>query len=132
MTPGHINQLPYVKAVLRESLRPYPPSAGFPVAIQGNADEPFFLQGKYALKRNEAMFVLMPPLHRDASAYGDDVNEFRPERMLEENFNKLPPGCFKVSSVFLRHVTNLTEHFRPSDQGCVPVLVSLAVLYPQQ
>ena len=85
-TPNLISQLPYVKASLRESLRLCPPSAGFPIAIQGNTAEPFFLQGKYAIKRNEAVFVLIPPLHREKAAYGDDADEFKPERMLEENF----------------------------------------------
>lgn len=32
---------------------------------------------------------------RDRDVYGEDADEFRPERMMDEYFNKLPPGSFK-------------------------------------
>lgn len=97
-TADHINQLPYVKACLRESLRLHPPSAGFSVAVPGgdSPEEPVLLGGKWLVRRNQPVFVLTPGLHRDATAFGDDVEEFKPERMMEENFQKLPPGCYKV------------------------------------
>lgn len=97
VTADHINQLPYVKACLRESLRLHPPSAGFSVSIPGEeSSEPILIGGKWLVKRNQPVFVLTPGLHRDPAAFGDDVEEFKPERMLEENFKKLPPGCYKV------------------------------------
>lgn len=110
ITAEHLNQLPYIKACLRESLRLNPPSAGFSVSVPGEAgsDEPVLLGGKWLLKRNQPAFVLNPGLHRDRTAYGDDVEEFKPERMLEENFKKLPPGCYKVSDLACHNYRLLT------------------------
>lgn len=97
MRAEHINQLPYIKACLRESLRLHPPSAGFSVTVPGEGpSEPILVGGKWLVKRNQPIFVLTPGIHRDTTAWGDDVEEFKPERMLEENFKQLPPGCYKV------------------------------------
>lgn len=98
VTAEHINQLPYVKACLRETLRLHPPSAGFSLSVPGKEDssEPILLGGKWLVKRNQPVFILNPGLHRDRSAFGDDAEEFKPERMFEDNFKKLPPNCYKV------------------------------------
>lgn len=93
----HVSQLVYIKACLREALRLYPPSAGFSLAATGDdsTDGPVIVGGRYQIKRNQAVFVVLPNIHQDAEAWGSDVNEFRPERMVDENFRKLPPGCYK-------------------------------------
>lgn len=97
VTAEDINQLPYVKACLREALRLNPPSAGFSLSVPGeDSEEPILLGGKWLVKRNQPVFLLLPGLHRDPTAFGDDAEEFKPERMLEENFKKLPAGCYKV------------------------------------
>ncbi|KAK2596463.1 hypothetical protein N8I77_013353 [Diaporthe amygdali] len=96
VTAEHINQLPYVKACLREALRLNPPSAGFSLSVPGeDSSEPTLLGGKWLIQRNQPVFLLLPGLHRDRTAFGDDADEFKPERMLEENFKKLPPGSYK-------------------------------------
>jgi cytochrome P450 / NADPH-cytochrome P450 reductase len=101
VTAEHLNQLPYIKASLRESLRLHPPSAGFSMCVPGEegSSEPILLGGKWLVQRNQPVFVLNPGLHRDRNAFGDDAEEFKPERMLEENFKKLPPGCYKVNII---------------------------------
>lgn len=98
VTADHLNQLPYVKACLRETLRLNPPSAGFSLSVPGEdgSSEPILLGGKWLVKRNQPVFILTPGLHRDPTAFGDDADEFKPERMLEDNFKKLPPGSYKV------------------------------------
>ncbi|KAH8787857.1 fatty acid hydroxylase [Diaporthe sp. PMI_573] len=97
VTADHLNQLLYVKACLRETLRLNFPSVGFSVSFPGEEDasEPILLGGKWLVKRNQPVFVLLPGLHRDPTASGDDADEFKPERMLEDNFKKLPPGPYK-------------------------------------
>ncbi|KAG6364458.1 hypothetical protein INS49_006059 [Diaporthe citri] len=92
-----VSRLPYIKACLREALRLYPPSAGFSPTPTGDelTDGPAIVGGKWPIKRRQAIFILVPGVHRDPSVWGSDVDEFRPERMLDENFKNLPPGCYK-------------------------------------
>lgn len=51
--------------------------------------------GKYLIKKGQAIMVLNYSLHRDPAVYGDDADLFKPERMEEENFKKLPPNAWK-------------------------------------
>jgi len=53
------------------------------------------IDGRYLVKKDESCVVLLKHTHRDKEIFGEDADEFRPERMLDENFNKLPPGAFK-------------------------------------
>jgi len=54
--------------------------------------------GKYWLPKGEGIGVLLAKSHLDPAVYGEDANEFRPERMLDENFERLQkefPNCWK-------------------------------------
>lgn len=88
----HISKLPYVTAVLRETLRLQPTAPAF--ALQAKNDTEI-IGGQYHISKNEPIVALLPKVHRDPAVYGEDANEFRPERMLDENFNKLPPNAWK-------------------------------------
>lgn len=97
ITADDISRLPFIKACLREALRLHPPSPGFSVtpAEDESTDGTVLLGGKWPIRRKQAVFIVLPSFHRDPDVWGPDADEFRPERMLEENFQKLPPGCFK-------------------------------------
>jgi cytochrome P450/NADPH-cytochrome P450 reductase len=41
------------------------------------------------------MVALLPQIHRDPAVYGDDAEAFKPERMLDEPFSKLPSNSWK-------------------------------------
>jgi cytochrome P450/NADPH-cytochrome P450 reductase len=80
--------------VLRESLRlsPTAPSVGL------TAKEDTVLDGKYPVKAGQPIVALFPMIHRDPLAYGEDAEEFRPERMLDEEFDRRNnefPNCWK-------------------------------------
>jgi cytochrome P450/NADPH-cytochrome P450 reductase len=75
-TYAQVRQLKYIRMILNESLRLWPTAPAFSLY----AKEDTVLGGKYPLKKGESVNVLIPALHRDRTAWGDDVEEFRPER----------------------------------------------------
>ncbi|KAK0383745.1 hypothetical protein NLU13_9656 [Sarocladium strictum] len=91
MNVGHLLKLPYVTAILREVLRLEPPIPVFAVKPYQEA----ILGNQYPVAKNESCVLLLTKAMRDREIYGEDADEFRPERMLDEHFNNLPPGAFK-------------------------------------
>ncbi|KAK5996698.1 Fatty acid omega-hydroxylase [Cladobotryum mycophilum] len=87
----HVGKLPYINALLRETLRLQPTAPAF--AVASKKDE--VLGGKYRIPAGAAVTTLLHHIHRDKAVYGEDADEFKPERMLDENFNKLPPNSWK-------------------------------------
>lgn len=88
----HLTKLPYLEAVLKETLRLMPTAPGFSVA----PSTPQIVGGKYLIQPAESVIILSAASHRDTAVFGDDVDEFKPERMMKENFEKLPPNSWKA------------------------------------
>ena len=86
-----IGKLRYIEQVLMETLRLWPTAPAF----QLKAREDTVIGGRYAITRRDTITVLIPVLHRDTSVWGDDVEEFRPERFESESFAKMPPNSWK-------------------------------------
>lgn len=95
ITPDYINQLPYVKACLRETLRLEPPSPALVLMPIPKDQDCVVIGNKYLIRDGQTTVVLIAKLHRDPATFGPDAEEFRPERMLEENLRKLPKNAFK-------------------------------------
>ncbi|KAL9619781.1 MAG: hypothetical protein Q9160_005617 [Pyrenula sp. 1 TL-2023] len=90
----HLSKLPYVAAVLRETLRLKPTIPVFNIAAR--KDE--VIGKKYSVPAGELVIALLAQSHLDPKVYGEDFRDFKPERMLEENFNRLNgefPNCWK-------------------------------------
>ncbi len=54
--------------------------------------------GKYEIKKGASITLLLVKSHLDPAVYGDNAREFVPERMLDENFERLQrefPNCWK-------------------------------------
>ncbi|KAI0469334.1 bifunctional P-450:NADPH-P450 reductase [Xylaria cf. heliscus] len=87
----HISKLPYITAVLRETLR-----LDSPISIYGVVSlEDQLLAGRYPVAKDEPCALFLARAHLDPAVWGDDANDFKPERMLDEPFNKLPKNAWK-------------------------------------
>ncbi len=97
VTFQHMSKLPYLEAVLRESLRLSPTAPAFSVQSVAGTTEPVLIgSGKYVIPPDTPIIALLPLIGRDPAVYGADAAEFKPERMYKEAFDKLPPNAWKV------------------------------------
>ncbi|KAK6443459.1 hypothetical protein LTR95_000286 [Oleoguttula sp. CCFEE 5521] len=88
-----LNKLPWISAMLRETLRLQPTAPAF--AVTPNSEHGEVIGGKYYVAAGEPIITPLHCLHRDPAVYGGDADEWKPERMLDENFNKLPAAAWK-------------------------------------
>ncbi|KAG5985077.1 hypothetical protein E4U55_001580 [Claviceps digitariae] len=92
--PEHLGKLPYLASVLRETLRL---TSGIP-AFSVEAYQDTLLAGKYLVRQGEPIYCFLLKAHVDPVVYGHDALEFRPERMSDDNFQRLNkefPNCWK-------------------------------------
>lgn len=87
----HLPQLRYVEQVLMETLRLWPTAPAFAV----RARESTTIGGRYAITRDDVLFILVPTLHRDPLVWGPDVEAFCPERFDRDEELALPPNAWK-------------------------------------
>ncbi|KAL8644049.1 MAG: hypothetical protein Q9210_007447, partial [Variospora velana] len=86
-----LRNLKYLDACMKESLRlQHPVSLLTRFAIKDTV-----LGGKYFIKKGQMVSGIWRHFHRDPKVWGDDADEFRPERMLDVNFKELPPNSWK-------------------------------------
>src|ERR1700719_1055588 len=79
-TYHQVTQLTYITQVLKEALRLWPPAPVY--GISPLADET--IGGKYKLKKNTFITVLVLALHRDPSVWGPNPDVFDPENFSRE------------------------------------------------
>lgn len=92
----------YLNAVLRETARLSPtvpvlqkhvnPAIAHEVVTLDN--------GRYRIDPNDHIILLMAKCQTDPKVWGENADDFIPERMLDENFDKVMadyPGAWKVS-----------------------------------
>ncbi|CAI0411482.1 unnamed protein product [Linum tenue] len=75
-----IDNLPYLKAVIKETLRMYPPGA---LSLPRIASEDITIKG-YHVPKGTQFFANFWKLHRDPNVWSDP-NEYKPERFLTSN-----------------------------------------------
>ncbi|OKL63946.1 hypothetical protein UA08_00678 [Talaromyces atroroseus] len=98
ITVEDLPKLSYINACIREALRLKPPAPGFSVEPHPikNIEDPVTLgNGKYKLEKGEKVVIVLSKLHRDPAVWGDDAEEFKPERMLDDKFEKYPKNSWK-------------------------------------
>ncbi|KAI0754469.1 fatty acid hydroxylase [Daedaleopsis nitida] len=120
MTVQDVNKLPYLLAVMRESMRLGPTAPLRQVAPL----EDTVLAGKYSVKRDTPMLVNIYGSQRDPKLWGEDADKFIPERMLDGKFESLPPNAWQPFGFGMRACIVSTErpcrvctHYNSSPQG---------------
>ena len=94
--PEHFDQLKYVEAIVRESLRLSNAAPGFNLEpIPSEDKKPIFLGGgKYEIAHNQPVILVLAGVNRDPAVFEDPM-AFRPERMLGAEFDKLPKAAHR-------------------------------------
>ncbi|KGP72812.1 bifunctional cytochrome P450/NADPH--P450 reductase [Pontibacillus yanchengensis] len=88
-TYKQVKKLKYVRNILNESLRLWPTAPAFGLS----AKEDTTIGDGIPFSKGETATVLIPELHRDKSVWGEDVEEFKPERF--EDPEAIPHHAFK-------------------------------------
>ena len=81
----------HIRRVLDETLRLWPTAPAF--TRSPNTDT--VIGGRYRMRTQDWATVLLPLVHRDPAAWGQDAEEFRPDRFLPENSRGRAPHCYK-------------------------------------
>ncbi|ESK87864.1 cytochrome p450 [Moniliophthora roreri MCA 2997] len=92
MKAEDMDRLPYLIAVMRESIRLAPTAAQR--GIQSLEDTTIGNR-KYFIKKGTRLVCMEWLNHRDPAVWGDDAEEFKPERMLDGKFEALPPNAWQ-------------------------------------
>ncbi|KAH0601444.1 hypothetical protein MHUMG1_00319 [Metarhizium humberi] len=91
-----LDELKYVQAIVRESLRLSSPAPGFNIEpLPSDSKAPVQLAGgKYQVAHNQPMIIVLAGVNRDPTVFEDPL-AFKPERMVGEQFERLPEGAKK-------------------------------------
>ncbi|MER0468772.1 bifunctional P-450/NADPH--P450 reductase [Bacillus cabrialesii subsp. cabrialesii] len=88
-TYKQVLELKYIRMILNESLRLWPTAPAFSLYPKENT----VIGGKYPITTKDRISVLIPHLHRDRDAWGEDAEQFRPERF--EHQDQVPHHAYK-------------------------------------
>jgi cytochrome P450/NADPH-cytochrome P450 reductase len=91
-TYQQVTQLTYITQILKEALRMWPPAPAY--GITPLQDETLG-GGKYKLRKNTFITVLVMALHRDPSVWGPNPDVFDPENFSREAEAKRPINAWK-------------------------------------
>ncbi|KAI0823976.1 bifunctional P-450/NADPH-P450 reductase [Trametes gibbosa] len=87
-----VGKLPYLIAVLRESLRLGPTA---PARNVSPLEDTTIGGGKYFVEKGTSIIINTYNAQRDTAVWGEDAEKFRPERMLDGKFEALPPNAWQ-------------------------------------
>jgi cytochrome P450 / NADPH-cytochrome P450 reductase len=90
-TYTQIHQVRYVDQILEETLRLWPTAPAF----TRHPYESTVIGGKYRLEKETSATILTAMLHRDKQVWGENPEEFSPDRFSPETRARIPPNAYK-------------------------------------
>lgn len=90
-TLSQVGQMGYLRQILNEALRLFPPAPAFTLMPK----EDTVLDGRFALRARQPLMVLAGALHRDPAVWGDNPELFDPSHFSREAEAARPPNAFK-------------------------------------
>ena len=97
ITVDMLPKLTYLTACMKEAIRLQPPTA----ILNRTALRDTVMGGKYFVKKGQMVSALPRYVHRDPNVWGEDADEYRPERMLEGGAKRLPFNAWQPVSIAL-------------------------------
>ncbi|KAI0535776.1 cytochrome P450 [Xylaria digitata] len=91
LKPEHLPQFKYIEACIRETMRFQGPIG----ILNIQPIEDTVIGGKYRVSADETIICSIQGLHRDRRVWGEDADVFRPERLLNGGWEKLPLNAWK-------------------------------------
>ncbi len=89
---GEVNQLAYIKQVLKETLRLWPTAPA--IAVTPMADTA--IGGAYPVPKGAHIVMLLPSLHRDPAIWGANAEVFDPDHFTPEAEAARPVNAYKA------------------------------------
>ncbi len=86
-----VNQLAYISQILKETLRLWPTAPAFSFY----ALEDTVIGGKYEIKPDYQVLVLLPALHREKSVWGENPEIFNPDNFTAAAEHSRPPSSYR-------------------------------------
>lgn len=84
-----LSKMTFIEMVIKESLRLFPP---VPVLLRKSTDD--IHVGDATIPKNTTIMISLPKLHHDQRQWGENANDFYPERFSAENIDKIHPYSF--------------------------------------
>ncbi|CAN8095101.1 unnamed protein product [Discula destructiva] len=100
-----LTRLPYTDAIVKEILRLYPPGGTARMAPQGSGTTLTMPDGKQLLVDGMTMTPIAKIIQRDPAIFGEDANEFVPDRWLREH--NIPESAWRPYERGPRRCTGL-------------------------
>ncbi|KAH7010815.1 cytochrome P450 [Microdochium trichocladiopsis] len=91
LTYDMLPNLKYLDACIKETLRMQHPVS----LLTRFSTKDTVIGGKYFIRKGQMVSGIWRHFHRDKNAWGEDADVYRPERMLDAEFQKMPPNAWK-------------------------------------